>query len=136
MNAPLDLVSAGFFDATRPESLMLSDEMRFKLMRLLQANPRLSQRDVARELDISLGRVNYCLKALVDRGWIKASRFRNSRNKAAYMYLLTPRGIEAKAGLTVRFLKDKMREYENLRAEIEEVRREAGESGSAPGDQT
>lgn len=103
---------------------MLSDEMRYRLMRLLQANPRLSQRDVARELNISLGRVNYCLKALIDRGWIKVSHFRNSQNKAAYMYLLTPRGFEAKAGLTVRFLKAKLREYENLRTEIEEVRRE------------
>jgi len=106
--------------------------MRYKLMRLLQAKPRLSQRDVARELGISLGRVNYCLKALIDRGWIKASRFRNSSNKTAYIYLLTPRGIEAKAGLTVRFLKAKLREYENLRAEIEEVRREVGGAANQP----
>jgi len=111
---------------------MLSDEMRYKLMRLLQAKPRLSQRDVARELGISMGRVNYCLKALIDRGWIKASRFRNSSNKTAYIYLLTPRGIEAKAGLTVRFLKAKLREYENLRAEIEEVRREVGGAANQP----
>ena len=108
---------------------MLSDEMRYKLMRLLQAKPRLSQREVARELGISLGRVNYCLKALIDRGWIKASHFRNSQNKTAYMYLLTPRGIEAKASLTVRFLKAKLREYETLCAEIEEVRREVGRGG-------
>jgi EPS-associated MarR family transcriptional regulator len=117
-----------------PES-MLSDEMRYKLMRLLQAKPRLSQREVARELGISLGRVNYCLKALIDRGWIKASHFRNSQNKTAYMYLLTPRGIEAKASLTVRFLKAKLREYENLCAEIEEVRREVSRgSGQSRGE--
>ncbi len=109
----------------------MSDEMRYKLMRLLQANPRMSQRELAREFGISLGRVNYCLKALMDRGWIKATHFRNSKNKAAYMYLLTPRGIEAKTALTVRFLKAKMLEYENLRAEIEEVRREVGASGNA-----
>lgn len=99
--------------------------MRFKLLRLLETHPGMSQRDVARELDISLGRVNYCLRALADRGWIKARRFKNSQNKAAYLYLLTPRGIEAKANLTVRFLKVKLREYESLRAEIEEIRREA-----------
>ena len=104
---------------------MLSDEMRYKLLKLLDANPRLSQRDVARELDISLGRVNYCLQALVRKGWIKASRFTNSRNKAAYMYLLTPRGMEAKMRLTFEFLRIKLREYETLRDEIEQIRREA-----------
>lgn len=104
---------------------MLSDEMRYKLLKLLDANPRLSQRDVARELDISLGKVNYCLNALVRKGWIKASRFTNSRNKAAYMYLLTPRGMEAKIRLTFEFLRIKLREYETLRDEIEQIRREA-----------
>src|ERR1700694_6281787 len=104
---------------------MLSDEMRLKLMRLFEANPKASQRDVASEFGISLGKVNYCLQALMNKGWIKASRFKNSRNKAAYRYLLTPRGIEEKAALTVRFLQIKMREYETLRAEIEQLRREA-----------
>ncbi len=104
---------------------MLSDEMRLKLMRLFEANPRASQREVAREFGISLGKVNYCLQALIQKGWIKASRFTNSSNKVAYRYLLTPRGIEKKAALTVRFLQIKMREYESLRAEIEQLRREA-----------
>ena len=104
---------------------MLSDEMRYKLMRLLEANPRLSQRDAARELGISLGKVNYSVRALVRAGLIKATRFKNSRNKAAYMYLLTPRGIETKAGITLRFLQLRLREYEQLRAEIEQIRREA-----------
>lgn len=104
---------------------MLSDEMRLKLMRRFEANPRTSQREVAREFGVSLGKVNYCLRALVHSGWIKAARFRNSRNKLAYRYLLTPRGIEAKAALTVRFLQAKVREYEGLRAEIEQLRREA-----------
>jgi EPS-associated MarR family transcriptional regulator len=87
----------------------------------------MSQREVARELGISLGRVNYCLRALMRIGWIKAENFRNSQNKAAYVYLLTPRGIEGKARLTVQFLKSKLREYENLRVQIEEIRSEAGE---------
>jgi EPS-associated MarR family transcriptional regulator len=110
---------------------MVSEEIHFKLMRLLQANPQLSQRDAARELGVSLGKVNYCLRALVRKGWVKASNFKNSQNKAAYMYLLTPRGVEQKARLTVEFLNVKLREYEELRAEIETMRRDSqGESPS------
>ncbi len=107
---------------------MLSQEMCYKLMRLLEANPQLSQRDAARELGISLGRVNYCLQAFVQKGWIKAKRFKNSRNKAAYMYLLTPKGIDEKVSLTVEFLHYKVREYETLRREIEQIRREVRRS--------
>ena len=103
---------------------MAGEEIRYKLMRLLEANPRMSQREAARTLDVSLGKVNYCVQALIRKGWIKASRFKNSRSKAAYMYLLTPRGIEEKASLTVEFLQIKMREYEVLRAEIERMRRD------------
>jgi EPS-associated MarR family transcriptional regulator len=109
---------------------MLTDETRYKLMRLIEANPGMSQRDVARELGISLGKVNYCLRALVQRGLIKATNFKNSYNKVAYMYLLTPRGVEQKANLTVRFLKQKMVEYETLRMEIEQMRREAEAPGA------
>jgi EPS-associated MarR family transcriptional regulator len=104
---------------------MPSEEIRYKVMRLVEANPELSQRDVARELGVSLGKVNYCLQALVRKGWIKASNFKNSHHKAAYMYLLTPRGLEEKARLTLQFLIIKMREYEKLRVEIEQMRREA-----------
>jgi len=106
---------------------MLSEETRYKVMRLLKSNPQLSQRDVARELGISLGKVNYCVQALVRKGWIKAANFKNSHNKAAYMYLLTPRGLEEKGRLTVQFLGIKMREYEKLRMEIDEMRRETEE---------
>jgi EPS-associated MarR family transcriptional regulator len=95
----------------------------------------MSQRDLARELGVSLGKVNYCLQALIKKGWIKASNFTNSHNKAAYMYLLTPRGIEQKASLTVRFLQAKMREYEALRAEIKQIRREAKLQGDGAGEQ-
>lgn len=100
-------------------------DIHYKLMRLLQANPEMSQRDLARELGISLGRVNYCMRALIKKGWIKATNFTNSQNKAAYMYLLTPRGIEQKASLAVKFLQMKLREYEALRDEISQIRREA-----------
>jgi EPS-associated MarR family transcriptional regulator len=109
----------------RNDSSVLPDEMRYKLMRLLESNPEVSQRDVARELRISLGKVNYCLRALIEKGWVKASRFRGSRRKSAYVYLLTPRGMQEKARFTVRFLAAKTREYDSLRREIEEIRREA-----------
>ena len=104
---------------------MLSEEVRYKLLKLLEPNPHLSQREVAKELGISLGKVNYCLRALVDKGWIKAANFKNSRNKTAYMYLLTPRGIDAKTRVTARFLQRKVREYEALRTGIEQLRIEA-----------
>jgi EPS-associated MarR family transcriptional regulator len=104
---------------------MLSDETRYRLMRLLEANPEMSQRDLARELGISIGKVNYCVRALIRRGWVKVTNFKNSQNKAAYLYLLTPRGIDEKASLTVRFLQAKLREYEALKVEIEQIRHES-----------
>jgi EPS-associated MarR family transcriptional regulator len=113
--------------AAQPPELsvsMLTEEVRYKLLKLLEPNPHLSQREVARALGISVGKVNYCLKALMERGWIKAANFKNSRNKTAYMYLLTPRGIEEKARVTARFLQTRMREYEALRAEIQQIRSE------------
>jgi EPS-associated MarR family transcriptional regulator len=103
---------------------MLSEEMRYRLMRLIEENPQMSQRDVARELGISLGRVNFCVQALVRQGWVKAIRFKNSRNKLAYTYLLTQRGMEEKAALTLEFLRIKTREYEALCAEIELIRQD------------
>ena len=103
----------------------MATDVHYKLMRLLDANPSMSQREVAREMGISLGKVNYCLQALMRKGWIKATNFKNSQNKAAYMYLLTPRGLESKASLTLKYLKIKVLEYEALRVEIEEMRREA-----------
>lgn len=106
-----------------------AEEAQFRLMRLIEANPGLSQRELARELGMSLGKVNYCLRAVARKGWIKADNFRNSRNKAAYFYLLTPRGIRVKASLTMRFLAIKLREYESLRQEIESMRREANGGG-------
>ena len=87
----------------------------------------MSQREVARHLGISLGKVNYCVKSLIEKGWIKATNFKNSNNKVAYMYCLTPRGIEEKAGVTSRFLKRKMKEYEELRADIERIRQQVGQ---------
>lgn len=85
----------------------------------------MSQRQIARELGISLGKANYCLKALIEKGLLKAGNFRNSKNKLAYAYKLTPKGIEEKASVTVRFLKKKINEYEQLQKEIDELRKES-----------
>jgi EPS-associated MarR family transcriptional regulator len=108
---------------------MLTDEYRYKILKLVSDNPEISQRELAQQLGVSLGRANYCLKALIEKGLLKASNFRNSKNKLAYMYLLTPHGIEEKAAITIRFLQHKMQEYEVLQSEIEELRREASRIG-------
>lgn len=97
---------------------MLTDEYRYKILKLVESKPEITQRELAAALDISLGKANFCLKALIEKGLLKASNFRNSKNKLAYMYLLTPSGIEEKSSITLRFLKSKMREYELLQAEI------------------
>ena len=104
---------------------MLTDEYRYKILKLVESNPSISQRELAQQLGISLGKTNFCLKALIDVGLLKATNFRNNKNKLAYMYLLTPRGIEEKASITMRFLKYKIQEYETLQSEIEELRRDA-----------
>lgn len=103
---------------------MLTDEYRCKILRILQEAPDISQRDLARELGVSLGKVNYCLQALIQKGLVKANNFKNSNNKKAYLYLLTRKGIAEKARATARFLERKMAEYEALQREIEELRRE------------
>ena len=103
---------------------LLTDEYRYRILKLLEADPYASQRRIASELGISLGRVNYCLQALIKKGLIKVDNFRNSVNKRAYLYLLTPRGIEEKATVTARFLRVKLDEYESLQREIEDLRRE------------
>ncbi len=112
---------------TRPKPEPAHEETLFHVLRTLDANPRTSQRELADSLGMSLGKANYCLKALVDKGHVKMHNFRNSRNKLAYAYLLTPSGVAAKASLTARFLKRKMAEYEALRVEIEELRQEVRE---------
>ena len=103
---------------------MLSDEYRYKILRLLEADPQMSQRGLGRALGISLGKVNYCLQALIDKGLVKANNFRNSQNKQAYMYLLTRRGVAEKARATVHFLIRKVAEYEALEKEIQQLRSE------------
>ena len=111
---------------------MLSDEYRYKILKRLEDNPEISQRELAGELGISLGRVNYCIQALIEKGLVKANNFRNSKNKKGYAYLLTPRGIEDKARMTVEFLKIKIAEHEALTKEIKSLREEAGQVQARP----
>jgi EPS-associated MarR family transcriptional regulator len=128
MNALVHVAGDGLPGATLRsiKQSMLDNETRYRVMRLLEAHPQMSQRDIARELGISLGKVNYCVRALVQKGWFKVSLFKNSKHKAAYMYLLTPRGIEQKARVTARFLQIKMREHAALSREIAQLRADAG----------
>ena len=104
---------------------ILSEENRYKLLKLLDENPEMNQREIAKSLGLSLGKVNFCLKALVEKGWVKAGNFSKSPNKKAYAYLLTLRGIEEKTEVTMNFLARKQKEYEDLKAEIEELQNEA-----------
>jgi EPS-associated MarR family transcriptional regulator len=108
---------------------MLDETTHYGLLKTLEENPGLSQRDLAKKLGVSLGKVNFCLNALVEKGSVKINNFRNSENKLAYAYLLTPQGVESRARMTVEFLKYKMQEYERLRAEIAELQREAEQKG-------
>lgn len=108
---------------------MLDETTHYGLLKTLEENPGLSQRDLAKRLGVSLGKVNFCLNALVAKGSIKINNFRNNENKLAYAYLLTPRGVEEKARITVGFLKHKMEEYEQLKKVIEELKLEAEQKG-------
>ncbi|WP_435627928.1 MarR family EPS-associated transcriptional regulator [Candidatus Ferrigenium straubiae] len=110
---------------------MFDDTTSYGLLKTLENDPGLSQRDLAKRLGVSLGKINYCLNALIEKGCLKVSNFRNSDNKLGYAYLLTSQGVEEKARITVHFLKYKMQEYERLRTEIEELKREAEQSGLA-----
>ena len=102
----------------------IQEEARFQILRLLHENPELTQRELGERVGVSLGAVNYCLKALIERGLVKAGNFSKSPNKLGYAYVLTPAGIAEKTVLTGRFLARKKTEYEALRAEIDALSRE------------
>ena len=105
----------------------IQEEARFQILRLLHDNPSLSQRELSQRVGVSLGAVNYCVKALIERGLVKAGNFSASQNKIGYAYVLTPAGISEKARLTGRFLIRKKAEYEALRMEIDALSREVME---------
>jgi EPS-associated MarR family transcriptional regulator len=100
-------------------------------MRLLGSKSEVSQRQLASSLGMSLGKANYCIRALIQKGFVKAENYRNSSNKLAYFYVLTPSGLVAKVEMTRRFLAAKVREFESLRQEIELLRRESDGDDSA-----
>ena len=110
---------------------MLTDEIRLRILRELENDPGLSQRDLAKALGVSLGRTNYCLRALVEKGLVKVENFRKSGNKLAYAYQLTPRGISDKARITRRYLQIKLKEFKALESEIDELRKEVTDTGSS-----
>jgi EPS-associated MarR family transcriptional regulator len=96
----------------------------FRVMRILHDSPYITQRELAEELGVSVSGLNYCLKALIDKGWVKIQNFSNNKNKFGYAYLLTPTGIVQKASITNRFLKRKMHEYKALKQEIKQIKKE------------
>ena len=107
----------------------MQEDTYFRVMRILQENPDLTQRELAEKLGVSVGGLNYCLNALMDKGWVKMQNFQNSKNKFKYVYLLTPQGIAEKVALTSRFLGRKIQEFEALKAEIESFASRLGKAG-------
>ena len=99
----------------------MEQEIHLKILRQLEENPDVNQRELARNLGVSLGKANYCLQALIEKGFIKAQNFRNSDNKRGYLYVLTPEGLDAKMRISLAFLKRKIVEYEQLKSEIEQL---------------
>lgn len=104
----------------------LQEDTYFRLMTILQENPDITQRELAEKMNVSVGRINYCLKALMGKGWVKMQNFSNSKNKFGYIYMLTPIGLVEKAAITTSFLKRKLKEYESLRLEIERLKNDCG----------
>lgn len=102
----------------------LQEDINFRVLRMLQDNPDMTQREIAEKLGVSTSGLNYCLNALINKGYLKVQNFSQSKNKFGYIYVLTPQGIAEKAQLTSRFLRRKMAEYEALRAEIESLHAE------------
>jgi EPS-associated MarR family transcriptional regulator len=100
---------------------MNSVKINLELLRKLEKNPELTQRELSKEMGVSLGKINYCMKKLIEKGWIKLSNFNKNLNKMSYIYLLTPKGIEQKSKLTLAFLEIKLEEYELVKYEISKL---------------
>ena len=109
---------------------MLNDEIRYQILKAVEGNPNMSQRELAEHLGVSLGKTNYCLRKLIEKGLIKVGNFKVNPDKAAYAYLLTPRGVKEKATVTMRFLQRKMNEYEQIKKEIACLKTEVNKSVS------
>lgn len=102
----------------------MNDELQHRIFKIIEKDPLINQRELSNELGISLGKANYCIRALIEKGWVKVNNFRNNQNKLAYAYILTPSGLEEKASVTLRFFKRKMREYDELKLAVEELKKE------------
>ena len=100
-------------------------EAHLKILKHIESNPHISQRQLAHELSVSVGKINYCVQALITKGCAKAGNFKRNANKMSYLYLLTPAGIEEKVRLTTSFLKRKIAEHEKITQEIEQLKRDA-----------
>ena len=108
---------------------MTNQELQYRALKILEQQPDLTQRELSKKLDISLGKTNYLLKSLIDIGWVKLNSFRKSDNKFGYAYLLTPTGVAEKAAITVSFLKRKKQEYRDLQLEITKLQEEIKQNG-------
>ncbi len=108
---------------------LIQQEIRYRLLKILADEPRIGQRQIAEKMGISLGVVNYCLREFAKKGLIKIHRFKSARNKVPYSYILTPRGVEEKGRVTVRFLKRKIEEYEEIKRQIALLTKEVEENG-------
>lgn len=97
------------------------EDVHFRVLRLLESRPDASQREIAAELGVSLGAINYCVKALIDKGHVKLANFKASKNKLGYVYVMTPEGIAHRAQITTRFISRKIAEYEAIQTEIEQL---------------
>jgi EPS-associated MarR family transcriptional regulator len=106
---------------------MNQKDIRLDLIRKIELNPDYTQRELSQEMGVSLGKVNYCLKKLVEKGWVKLINFTHNPKKIGYIYILTPSGMEAKSRLTLSFLKRKIIEYEILKKEINELKLQSEE---------
>ena len=104
---------------------MNTKDIHLDLLRKLEANPQYTQRELSKEMGVSLGKINYCMKKLIEKGWIKLSNFSHNPNKVGYIYLLTPKGIKQKTRLTFSFLAIKLEEYEMLKEEISKLKQDA-----------
>lgn len=109
----------------------IGTEESLMLMRVIDENPQITQRELSVSLGLSLGKINFLIKAMIEKGFIKADNFKNSSNKIAYLYYLTPKGMEEKAKITYQFLKRKIKEYEKLAEEIQQLKQEVS-SGQLP----
>jgi EPS-associated MarR family transcriptional regulator len=130
----LEASAPGNAPSTEDRGGPIDDDVRYRLFKLVEDHPEITQREAAEALGVSLGKANYCFRALMQKGWVKARNFRNSKNKIGYVYLLTPQGIEEKMRVTRRFLDRKLREYDSLVVELEVLTTEVNQHRRANGE--